>query len=238
MSTQIARPKIALDVGTVHVWSASLDPPAEQVRSLESLLSTAERERAARLRIDRDRRQFTVRRGLLRSILGRYLDRPGNELVFQYTELGKPSLDPRTWDGSVRFNLSYSFGLALYAVARDVELGVDVERLRTTVPYAAMATRYFAAAECAELERLPVADRERGFFNCWTRKEAYVKALGTGLVTALDSFTVNLTPGVPAELRHGEPGWTLTDLDAPPGYAAAIAVAGAYDRITQGEWRS
>lgn len=237
MGTQFAPSPIALDVGAVHVWSASLDPPSEEMGNMESLLSPAERERASRLRIDRDRRQFVVRRGLLRAILGRYLDRPGGELGFQYGEFGKPSLDPRTSDGSLRFNLSYSFGVAFYAVARDVEIGVDVERLRNTVPHSAMAARYFAPAECAELERLPAEEQVQGFFNCWTRKEAYVKALGTGLVTALNSFTVNLTPGQPAVLRSDEPGWALTDLDAVPGYAAAIAVAGAYDHITQGEWR-
>jgi len=207
------------------------------VRTLEACLSSTERERARRLRFDRDRQRYVVRRGLLRVILGRYLGAAPEELEFQYGDCGKPELDPSTSDGSLRFNLSYTYDLALYAVARGQELGVDVERIRDK-SYLGLATRYFSAAERAELRGLPVESRAQGFFNGWSRKESYVKALGTGLVTRLDSFTVNLTPGEPARLLSGAPGWSLAGLDVPAGHAAALTVGGTCECIVQGGWSS
>jgi 4'-phosphopantetheinyl transferase len=253
MNTQFSPPatasapegRITLDVGTVHVWSARLDPPASQLPQLERLLSSSERARARRLRIDRDREQFVVRRGLLRTILGRYLGIAPKELAFERGLYGKLALDSRTADGSLSFNLSYSHGLALYAVARDQEVGVDVERLRDRLLHVELAERYFSAPERAELRGLPGDSTARGFFNGWTRKEAYIKALGTGLFTRLDSFAITLTPGEPVKLvsphapaRRGARPWTLASLDSIPGYAAALTVAGEYDRMVLRPWPS
>jgi 4'-phosphopantetheinyl transferase len=233
--------RITLDVGTVHVWSAQLDCPPSRVRTLAPLLSSGERERAQRLRLDRDRTHFVVRRGLLRIILGRYVGAPPETIAFQYGEWGKPAIE----QGSgvpLGFNLSYSHGLALYAIARGREVGVDIERVRDGMPHADLAERYFSAPERAELRRLPAGSVASGFFNGWTRKESYVKALGTGLVTRLDSFSVSLTPGEPAELLSAHDaataadGWTLANLDAPPGHSAAITIAGSCERIVQRSW--
>lgn len=185
--------------------------------------------------MDRDRDRFIVRRGLLRVILGRYVGCHPGELEYQYGEYGKPELP-----GWLRFNLSSSRGLALYALARDRELGVDVERMRDDLRHADLADRYFSTAEREELRTLPAGVAMRAFFNGWTRKEAYVKALGTGLVTRLDSFTVSLTPGAPARLLapHVSDGrrWTLLSLDVMPGHAAALAVAGGCGRVLQRHW--
>jgi 4'-phosphopantetheinyl transferase len=162
--------------------------------------------------------------------------------VFQYGACGKPALHPATSDGSLTFNLSYSRGLALYAVTRRQEVGVDVEHVRGRLPHADLANRYFSAPEREELLRLPARSTMQGFFNGWTRKESCVKALGTGLVTRLDSFAVTLTPGEPARLltapqtAGGPRRWTLASLDTIPGYAAAVTVAGDCERILHRPW--
>src|SRR5262249_35425066 len=150
--------------------------------------------RASRLRIDSARDEFVVRRGLLRVILGSYVGCAPDELDFQYGPYGKPELSRSTGVGSLTFNLSVSRGLVLYALTREREVGVDVERVRDGIPHAGLARRFFSAAEREEMRRLPAGATIRGFFNGWTRKEAYVKAIGTGLVTRLDSFTVTLAP--------------------------------------------
>jgi len=249
MSAQFSRHPTALapaetidiDIGSVHVWSLSIWSLLGQVPALEPLLSPAERARASRLRIDIARDAFVVRRGVLRVLLGQYLGRAPEELEFQYGPYGKPEFSPSCGDGSLTFNLSVSHGLVLYAVARDRELGVDVERVRDGLPHAGLANRYFSIGEREELRRLPSAAVIDGFFNGWTRKEAYVKAIGTGLVTRLDSFTVTLTPGAPARLQapprmDGGRPWTLTSLDTIPGYAAALVTAGDCDRIVHRPW--
>lgn len=248
MATQFSRQATAfppaetidIDIGTVHVWSLSVASFLDQVPVLEPLLSTSERARAFRLRIDAARDAFVVRRGLLRVILGRYLDRAPDELDFQYGDYGKPWVSHRNGDASLTFNLSVSHGLVLYAVTRDREIGVDVERVRGGLPHVGLANRFFAAAEREELRRLPADAVIRGFFNGWTRKEAYVKAIGTGLVTRLDSFAVSLTPGAPARLDAPAPAgggrWTITSLDEFAGYAAALVVAGDCERIVHRAW--
>jgi 4'-phosphopantetheinyl transferase len=229
-------------VGTVHVWSAQLDVPPSQLQALARLLSSGETERAARLRIDRDRRQFVARRGLLRVILGRYAGSAPEDLSFQYGEYGKPSLEAGTADPSLSFNLSYSHGVALYAIARAREVGVDIERVREEMRHTELAERYFSAGERAELRTLPAGSVPRGFFNGWTRKESYVKALGTGLVTRLDRFSVSLTPGEPARVLAphaadaGVESWTLMSLDTMPGCAAALTIAGSCDCVVLGSW--
>lgn len=233
-------PTIDVDVGTVHVWSLPLDAPSSRIAALWRLLSSTEQARAARLRIDRARDQFVVRRGMLRVILGHYLGRRPVELDFQYGPYGKPELAPSANDRSLTFNLSDSYGIALYAVTRDCTLGVDVEQVREHRRHVELADRYFAVAEREELHRLPARARRRAFYNGWTRKEAYVKAIGTGLVTRLDSFAVTLAPGSPARLLTHAPAirgqWTLASLDTIPGWAAALVVAGDCERIVHRPW--
>ena len=130
----------------------------------------------------------------------------------------------------MEFNLSHSGDFALIAVTQGRKIGVDVERIRQGISSHVIAQQYFSKAEVAELQSLPIDQRESAFFTCWTRKEAYIKAQGLGLALPLESFDVSLTPGQPAILRATRPDekestrWTLRSLDVDPNYAGAIAV--------------
>lgn len=211
---------------------------ASQAPNLQRALSADELHRAARFRFQRDRQRFVISRGLLRAILGRYLDTAPGELRFRYSEHGKPSLVPAFDGGGLRFNLSHSDGLALYAVARGREVGVDLERVRPVLEAEQIAERFFSARENAALRALPAHLKSRAFFACWTRKEAFVKAVGGGISLPLDRenanafFDVFPVPGEPTmlsgtgERSRESSGWAVRPLLPAPGYVAALAAEG------------
>ena len=217
--------ELALAGADVHVWRVALDPPAEAVVALAHTLSDDERDRAARFHFDRDRIAFTVARGALRTLAGRYLAAPPARLAFGYRERGKPYLAA----GGLRFNVSHSGQRALLCFARDREVGVDIELRRELSDLLALARTAFSPAEYAALCRLPEAAHPDAFFACWSRKEAFIKATGEG-VAQLAAFDVSLAPGEPAQLLRvdgeppGAPRWSIHDLPAIPGYAAALVV--------------
>ena len=128
-----------------------------------------ERQRAGRFHFEKDRGEFIVGRALLRTLLGRYGHREPSQLEFHYGASGKPRLAGE--DPSLRFNLSHSHGLALYAFSRGRELGIDVEQIRSNADAKKIAERFFSSQEVATLRALPAHEREKAFFDCWTRKE-------------------------------------------------------------------
>jgi 4'-phosphopantetheinyl transferase len=228
--------------GHVDVWATALDPaPAVQAR-LDQWLDADERARAARFVFPRDARRFRVARGTLREILGAFLGTTPDAVRFVYAAAGKPALTEPFTDTGIAFNVSHSGEVALYAIGARRRIGVDVEQIRPLDDLETLAERNFSAAERRVLLALPPAAREPAFFACWTRKEAFIKALGDGLSYPLDTFTVSFTAGEPArfvEIR-GEPAtaarWTLAALDAGPGYAAAVAVDGPVTVTWRGPW--
>ena len=181
----------------MHVWRAALDVPESQVRSLWDTLTADERQRAEHYVFEKDRTHFVVARGLLRVLLGRYLRQDPPHLRFTYGPHGKPALATDTGGGALRFNVSHSHGLALYAITRGREVGVDVERIRPEVAQEKIAERFFSPREVTLLRALPAPLQATAFFACWTRKEAYIKATGEGLTLPLDQFDVSLLPGEP-----------------------------------------
>lgn len=223
------RPSIGED--EVHVWRVSLEQPEEVWRSLFKTLATDERERAARFHFEKDRRHFVAARGTLRAILARYLAREAGEIRFSYTRHGKPSLADATV-GALRFNLSHAAGVALCALTCGREVGVDVELIRKDFAGMDVAEHFFSAREVEALRALPPEIRAEAFFNCWTRKEAYIKALGEGLSHPLHSFSVPLAPGEPDTLLSADDdpeavrAWTLKWLPVGGRYVAAAAVEG------------
>jgi len=215
----------------VRVVSASLALVTPTQSRLDAL-SSDERARGARFVFEAHRRRFTAARCLLRELLGELLETAPAELRFEYGVAGKPAL---AWPkAELRFNVSHSGDQAVFAFARDVEIGVDIEEARG-VDHAAIAQRFFSPAECEALRSLPAERRSRGFFEIWTRKEAFVKARGGGLTIALDSFDVSL--GEPARLLRvaGEPEparvGRIEALPAPASYCAAIAILGPGGRV-------
>jgi 4'-phosphopantetheinyl transferase len=227
--------------GDVHVWLVSLDLPPIGIRRMAELLSADERERAARFVFPRDRDRFVAGRARLRMLLGGYLGRDPAALRFRYGYAGKPELDDP--EMCIPFNVSHSAGLALIALGGPGRLGIDIELIRPRRDTDSLRG-FFAPAEEAAIEALPPERRERAFFACWTRKEAYIKGRGDGLSFGLDRFEVSVDPNSPARLLRvaDEPGeaarWELHSLDPAPGFAAALAVEGHGCRVLPFDGRS
>jgi len=232
-STWFAAPeRLSLSHGVVHVWRASLDQSPWELAHFQSTLDDEEGSRAERFYFSRDRERFIVARGVLRTLLGRYLDRSPESLSFSYSAHGKPALASESGADAIRFNLSHSHGTALYAVTRGRELGVDLELIRCDLEADQIAERFFSRSEIVTLRALPPGLRMHAFFLCWTRKEAYIKARGEGLSMPLNQFDVSLIPGEPAALLSTQadsdevPRWSLRNLTPASGYAAALAIQG------------
>jgi len=226
----------------VHVWRAALDQTASRIQSFLHTLAADERARAERFYLERDREHFVVARGVLRAVLGWYLNRAPECLSFCYGSHGKPALAGDSGGDAIRFNVSHSGGVALYAVTRGREVGIDLERIRFDVAVAEIAERFFSRGEIAMLRALPTEAQRQAFFRCWTRKEAYIKARGEGLSLPLDQFDVSLAPGEPAELlrTRRDPSeasrWSIEELIPAPGYVAALAVEARGWRLTCWQW--
>jgi 4'-phosphopantetheinyl transferase len=216
----------------VHLWRASLSAPESDLAALRNLLTDDERSRGDRFVFAHDRNRFVIARGILRLILGRYLQRNPGEIRFLYGSHGKPAVAGKN-PSRLCFNVSHSHELALYAVAQGREVGVDVEYRKDDRATDAIAERFFSPQEVLALRSLPAATRRQAFFDCWTRKEAYIKGRGQGLSIPLKQFDVSVRPGEPAallatrELGNQEAEvWTLCDVPLEDPYAAAVAVAG------------
>jgi 4'-phosphopantetheinyl transferase len=217
-----------LPADAVHVWRIDLARPEEDVARLAATLAADERARAQRFHFEVHRRRFTVARAGLRAVLGRYLRCPAADVRFRYGNHGKPALAGEA--GDLRFNLSHSADGALVAVTLGADLGVDLEQLRALTDLEGLARRFFAAGEVTDLLAVPAAERGAAFFRCWTRKEAYIKAVGLGLACPLDRFRVSLEPGAGTRLMEidgsaaAAAAWALTDLRPWPGYVGCVAL--------------
>jgi 4'-phosphopantetheinyl transferase len=222
----------ALKARELHVWRIYLPNLGPKSRELRTLLSEEEKARGDRYIRSADGAKFANSRAALRLILAGYLDVKANRVVINVGRFGKPYVPKSMNNNDLMFNLSHSGELCLVAVGYGREIGVDVEKIREDVAVEDLATRYFAPEEIAELHALPHALRRLGFFLCWTRKEAYVKAKAAGLQIPLDQFSVPLTPGRPAELRGTETGgWTIRSLDPGEGYVAALVTETGVDSV-------
>jgi len=228
--------ELAISSGEVHIWRASLDQPTADAQWLAQALSADERSRAERFHFERDRLHFIVGRGVLRAILGQYLGIKPSQLHFRYSPHGKPSLDSKGFQNplglSLRFNLAHSHGLALYAITREREIGVDIERVHPMAEADQIVEQFFSAWERDVFRALSAYQKQEVFFNCWTRKEAYLKASGRGLDWPLDKVEVSLAPGelarllsIAGDLQEAS-CWSIQALTPALGYVAAVAVEG------------
>lgn len=224
---------LSLASGEVHAWRAPLDLPAEIASALqENFLRTLNGEeiaRANRFHFEQHRRRFILARGFLRELLARYLQTSPAAVTFSYGPYGKPALNDER--APLRFNASHSHELAVFAFVQDCEIGVDVEYIKTDLKTEEIANHFFSAAEVQTLNALPETEKAAAFFRCWTRKEAYIKAIGSGLSHPLDEFDVTLAPGEPAALLYDyrDPNalerWSMLNLEL-DDYAGALAVEG------------
>lgn len=226
----------SLPAGEAHVWEIPLIAPDSDLTDYRKLLSPDESTRASRFHFERDSGKFTLARAALRLILGSYVEAPAQELRFVCSEHGKPSLTDAP--GNLRFNVSHSGDMAMIAVTRSQEVGVDIEAMRKDVETDKLAERFFSARERAAIRTLPAEQRIAAFYRCWTCKEAFLKGQGVGLFRSLGSFDVEVNPQAPARLLSTRPDpeestrWFLHEIGTAPGYAAAIAVEGAISAIT------
>jgi len=221
--------RFSLEEGRAFAFVAPLRTGLATIRRMHTLLSPAERARAGRFVFERDRRTFILSHGALRQILGWFTGQDPASLRFREGPRGKPYLI----DGAagLDFNLSHCDGACLVGVTRGAQIGVDVERLREVDDMQQLARQCFSASERRELDALPVPLRYEGFFNGWTRKEAFIKAIGDGLSYPLDRFDVSLAPGTAPRVRAvgGSTAeasrWTLAARRPAPDVIAAVAVA-------------
>ena len=232
-----------LPVDEVHVWTASRDAPGEVVEAMREILSDEERRRADRFAFAHDRTRFAVGRGLLRVLLGRYLDRAPESLRFTANAHGKPELVAEcNLDPPIQFNLAHSGSWVLYALTRGREIGVDIERIRPEFGGFALAERFFAGSEVDCLRSLDESDRALAFFHGWARKESFIKAKGKGLALPLDQFDVELHPAHPAGLLATRPDaeeasrWSLVEIPTEPGFVAALCVEGSGWTLRRERW--
>ena len=233
---------LVLSNNDIHIWRAALDHNPSEADSLFDTLSEDEQARAARFYFQIDRERFVVARAALRDILGMYLQRAAKAVSFCYGLHGKPALAQDSGGNTIRFNLSHSNGVAVYAIARGREIGIDLEFIRQDLEVEQLAERFFSQREIATFRGLPVNLREYAFFLCWTRKEAYIKARGEGLFLPLDQFDVSLIPGEPAALlrTQADPDealrWSLQELSIGPSYVSALAVEGRGGSLSCWQW--
>ena len=222
--------ELRLGLGEAHVWLARLEVSPERHAELFAVLNADEKARAVRYLLAHHRLHNAAARGYLRTLLGRYLGVAPESVELQFNSYGKPSLAGAPAAGGLRFNVSHSHGLALFAFTRGRELGVDIEKIRPDFASAEIARRFFSAAESARLLSLAPELQTKAFFECWTRKEAYIKARGDGLSRRLDTFEVAFGPGVtPAIVSAAdEPDaaerWAVHDLLPADGYCGALIV--------------
>ena len=225
--------------GEVHLWRIPLFPRPEVIEARAGLLTRDETERARRFRFDIHRQRYILRRGALRTLLGAYLGIDPGHVGFGYSARGKPKLVEGPAEGSLEFNLSDSEDWALLGVVLERSIGVDIEHLRPIPEIDTLARDHFSDRECRVFQRLGPDQRLRGFYDCWTRKEAWLKARGEGITAPLDGFDVTLGPeeaprllevrGAPAEAGR----WSLSACRPAPGYVGAVALLGLPTLIVQ-----
>lgn len=223
----------------IDVYRLRLDLPETEWARYSTILTDTERNRAAAFLSDSKRREFTITRATLRTILARTLDEQPSRINIVHQVQGKPCL---AGNDSVCFSVSHSYDCAVIAVGRDRDIGIDVEKIRDDIEHEQLAKRFFSQAEYGALQHCSESNRLRAFFAVWTRKEAVVKAQGAGIALGLKQFDVSIDPDTAPSViatrwqQSGIPAWTLFNLDVGPDYAACIAVSGGKTRINLREF--
>lgn len=219
----------------IQVWSADLDVDRATFAKYWQLLSPDEKTRANKYRFSEDRRSYVAAKGILRILLAKYTQQSPQKIAFQYTDYQKPYISH-----DLQFNVSHSSGRGLFGFVHKIPIGVDIEYALQPVEIELIAPQFFTPNEAAALRSLPASMRLAGFYNCWTRKEAIIKAIGQGLSFPLDQFEVSLHPDQPAELlvaywdKDEAQAWKVWSYAPFEDFKGAVAVRGDAKHI---HWR-
>jgi 4'-phosphopantetheinyl transferase len=225
----------------IYVWRLDLPAAFPVSRQLSGILSQSEQQRADKFRFDNDRLKFVAAHAALREILSVYLNLEPARIEFSEGPQGKPEVVLGADEAPLRFNLSHSHDSALVAITYGRSVGIDIEYVQPSFEWRDIASRFFARREVEKLQSLRPEEQRRGFFTCWTRKEAYIKAKGGGLSIPLEDFEVAFAPGEPPALlwHRTDPEethrWQFDDVEA-PGYAAAVAAEGRGSALEFFSW--
>jgi 4'-phosphopantetheinyl transferase len=223
-----------------HIWRADLKANECFQSSFLKLLSPDEKNRAQKFRFAKDNRNFIIARGILRSLIGKYLEINPAEISFQYSEFGKPGIAD---NNTLQFNISHSQNMALFAFTTKFNVGVDVEFVNPDIEVKDIAANFFSTNEIMNLLALPEKQQALGFFNCWTRKEAFIKAVGEGLSFPLDKFEVSLEPNKPAKLlaTDWQPDavskWCIYSMSPGENFVGSLAIEGLVEKVKFWNWQ-
>jgi len=232
----------ALRSESVHVWCIALQQRSDVITKLATTLSNEELDRAERFQFQQLRESFIAARGTLRYLLAQYINLEPGQIQFEYTSAGKPFLSRKLNIPDISFNLSHSNDLALYAITKNRLVGIDIEHMRPVADFENVSATTFSAYEYSQLQSISAEQKTQAFFNCWTRKEAFIKAVGDGLSFPLDQFDVSLRPDKPARLLRisGSEGnarrWSMFGWQPTEEYVAALVVEGTNCSVTYREW--
>jgi|SRR5262245_51145309 len=232
----------ALPWDEVHVWRIALDWSQARARAFNAVLSSDEQQKAERFHLAVDRVRHVVGRGVLRAILAQCMKTKADRLCFEYGAFGKPRLATGSTEIPLQFNVSHSGELILVALAMGRAVGTDVERVRSDIEVDRIAASFFSTHERLALQAIPAHLRVQAFFDCWTRKEAFIKAVGNGLSLPLNQFDVCLMPGQEPRLLATRPDpaeagrWMIQAVDVGPDYRAALVVEGTGWQLKIRDW--
>jgi 4'-phosphopantetheinyl transferase len=224
---------LKLSSGHIDVWKIDLSREDKNIFMHAQCLTKEEQARADKYVTGKKSREFIITRSALRNILGHVLNEDPRRFEFTYTGQGMPALSPATPNQNISFNVSHSFDMSLIAITLEQPVGIDVEKVRGDIDYEKLALRYFSDNEYKAIMKYDDEQRVHAFFATWTRKEAIVKAMGTGIASGLKSFDVSVDPAGPAELKETRwgPGipskWTLDTIDTGADYFACLASIGS-----------
>jgi len=213
----------------IHIYRSSLESSSELLKQYESLLSPDEFQKAYRYKFEKDRDHFITGRAFLRNILAKYLNQSPDKIIFSYSDKGKPFIR----HSNLKFNLAHSEGKAVFAFAEKAEVGIDIEYMRELPDALQIAKRFFSEEEVNEILKVRDDEIRSAFFNCWTRKEAFIKAVDEGLSYPLKDFTVTLIPGVNPEIKWIKDKvdevkeWKLVNIQTDENYISSLAVKAA-----------
>lgn len=212
----------------IHIWYCDFDQNRAQINYYTSLLSKDEKQKADRFKFKKDEDCYIITRGILRLLIASYLRMNAKDLSFKYTSFGKPYLAIKN---ELKFNVSHSGNMAAFAFFKGQEIGVDIEKVKNDFDVLELAQNFFSQTEIIALENQPKEELPKAFFRCWTRKEAFIKAEGSGLSFPLDKFEVSLDDDFHAELLETQwnseekKEWKLFSFVPATGYIAAVAIA-------------